>query len=76
MLINLILNFNYFSDLFEEKLKSKSISLAFPDYQGDDSFDSARDFIVEKYLSQSRVIYLLILIRSKKKSLVAPKKCY
>lgn len=42
-------------DLFEEKLKSKSIQLAFPDYSGDNSFESTSDFIIDKYLNQSQV---------------------
>eukprot|EP00095_Tigriopus_kingsejongensis_P000163 maker-scaffold487_size158652-snap-gene-0.36 protein:Tk00163 transcript:maker-scaffold487_size158652-snap-gene-0.36-mRNA-1 annotation:"guanine nucleotide-binding protein g subunit alpha-2 isoform x2" len=42
-------------DLFEEKLKKKSIRLAFPDYSGDNSLESASDFIIEKYLGQSQV---------------------
>ncbi|TRY74846.1 hypothetical protein TCAL_00538 [Tigriopus californicus] len=42
-------------DLFEDKLKHKSIRIAFPDYTGDKSFESTSDFIIDKYLNQSQV---------------------
>ena len=42
-------------DLFEDKIKGKSIDCAFPDYYGEKySVHETSDFIVEKYLSQSR----------------------
>ena len=40
-------------DLFEEKLKKKSIRIAFPDYRGDNTFDNAKDFIVDRFVSSS-----------------------
>ena len=40
-------------DLFEEKVRKKSIHCAFPDYDGEKhSILESSDFIVEKYLSQ------------------------
>lgn len=42
-------------DLFEEKILRKSIHCAFPDYKGEPySVHDSSDFIVEKYLSQSK----------------------
>ena len=42
-------------DLFEEKIPHKSILCAFPDYTGEPhSVYQSSDFIVEKYLSQSK----------------------
>ena len=42
-------------DLFEDKVVRKSIHCAFPDYNGERcSVHESSDFIVEKYLSQSK----------------------
>ena len=42
-------------DLFEEKIMRKSIHCAFPDYCGEKySVHESSDFMVEKYLSQSK----------------------
>ena len=40
-------------DLFEDKLKKKSIRIAFADYKGDNSFDDAKDFIIDRFVQQS-----------------------
>jgi len=42
-------------DLFEEKIKKKSISVAFPNYQGKNDMTEASDFIIDTFLSQSKV---------------------
>ena len=42
-------------DLFEEKIKKKNIRSAFPDYEGDNSFEDTKEFIITKFTSQSKV---------------------
>ena len=42
-------------DLFEEKVKKKSIQCAFPDYRGDPrSVPEASQFIIDKFLAQDK----------------------
>jgi len=38
-------------DLFEEKIKKKNITTAFPDYTGGQNWDEASKFIQEQFMS-------------------------
>merc|ERR1712146_27316 len=40
-------------DLFEEKVKTKSITIAFPDYKGDGSYDDASQYIQNQFIEQN-----------------------
>jgi len=62
-LFNEMVNNSYFSempfivffnkkDLFEEKIKTKSINLAFPTYQGTNDLTEASQFIIDNFLDQ------------------------
>jgi len=42
-------------DLFEERIKNKSIAVAFPNYQGKNDMTEASEFIIDTFLSQSKV---------------------
>jgi len=41
-------------DLFEVKIKHKSINIAFSDYKGDNSFDDGVKFIKEQFMDRNR----------------------
>jgi len=41
-------------DLFAEKIKKVSLSVAFPDYQGDDSYEAGVEFLQEQFESRNR----------------------
>jgi hypothetical protein len=49
------------SDLFAEKLKTVPLTTCFPEYEGDNDFDSCCTYVTEKFLernhSESKVIY-------------------
>mmetsp|Transcript_127 Transcript_127/g.189 ORF Transcript_127/g.189 Transcript_127/m.189 type:complete len:353 (-) Transcript_127:185-1243(-) len=40
------------SDLFEQKIKTKPLSIAFPNYDGEDTFQDGIEFISEQYKNQ------------------------
>lgn len=42
------------SDLFEEKIKSKPLTVCFPEYAGEDTFLAATDYIASKFKEQVR----------------------
>jgi len=65
-LFNEMVNNSYFSempficffnkkDLFEEKIKTKSINLAFPTYQGENNMTEASEFIIDNFLNEVKV---------------------
>jgi len=41
-------------DLFSEKIKKVSLTVCFPDYQGDDSYESCAEFIQAQFESKNR----------------------
>ena len=41
-------------DLFAEKIKTKSICSAFPEYRGPPTYESSLQFIIKTFLSQSQ----------------------
>jgi len=50
---SMIMFFNK-SDLFREKLETKSISTCFPEYKGGNDFDESSKFIIQLFLSRNR----------------------
>jgi guanine nucleotide-binding protein subunit alpha len=55
------------SDLFREKLKTKSISVCFPEYKGSDDFDESCNYIIQSFLK---------LNKQKEQKKDAPKKVF
>ncbi len=41
-------------DLFQEKCKKVSLSVSFPDYQGDDSYEAGVEFLQEQFETKNR----------------------
>jgi coenzyme F420-reducing hydrogenase delta subunit len=41
-------------DLFKEKLKTKDISIAFPDFKDGQDVDKSKEFIMQKFLERNR----------------------
>jgi len=41
-------------DIFAEKIQKVSLSVCFPDYQGDDTYDAGIDFLMETFESKNK----------------------
>jgi len=64
-LFNIVANSRYFtpaslilflnkSDLFEEKIKHKPLTMCFADYEGDNTFEEAAEYIKQQYMNEIR----------------------
>ena len=50
-------------DLFEKKIKKVPLTVCFPDYRGDNSFDDAALYIQDQFLAQNEISKKLIYVK-------------